>query len=394
MARKSAYESLRAKLEESQDSGVTDVDITVVIEADGDGADDALAAAEIGEADAEASAIAESSDAAQQEAEDMAEMAIILRKYGLNAGMAAMLNVLMPLEAYNITLPACESLDANGRNQQYADRLADSLQVANEGFWDSVTNFLKKIWLWISDQLSKLGSLFGNLKKKIERAGAALKERTFNPERNKNAKKKVMKDAKITAADYKGLEDVLRGGPLATSVAARQGADESEVTNYLKKHFNETWLKECFGLKLKDPSKTDSFSLEDADGDFCKTDESEVVQADVSAYATDGKEYNKALEFVGILNNISSLNKNYKKAANDIEQQLLNDNILAKADSDTVQKIKKGKSLAMTLASSLQKITTRGLKSLTTRCKVYISGARTVLSCTTQSGVNKPTYSD
>lgn len=105
--------------------------------------------------------------------------------------------------------PSAESLGATG--DPYS---AESVAVL-EGLGDA----LKEVWKWLKNLASKIGALmgrifetirrvFGNVDANIGRLRKALRERTFDPERAKDAKAKVHTEASLTEASSKADEKV------------------------------------------------------------------------------------------------------------------------------------------------------------------------------------------
>lgn len=300
MARKSALESLNQRLEGDGEGGDTVIDITVIADSDGEAAEAIEDAIETGEATGEAEAIQEADDAAEQEAQDMTELAAVIRQYGLNAGMAAVINVLVPCSSMGIALPAVESLDASGRNMERAERLAAAFEASGEGFWATTKNVFKKIWQWIKDICRKITTMIGGLESRMVRMAQALDKRTFDEDRNKDSKMKQwkqIKENKSYLGDLKASTKIFfdKLNAIKMENVGLFKEEKDEVAQF-HSELPDDKLK-VFGVKWKDASKTDSSTLEDISS-FFDTEDVEVTGATLTAYNSTGAIYKASIELV------------------------------------------------------------------------------------------------
>ena len=406
--RRSAFENLRSKLED-QETGDVDVDITVVVEADGDAAEDIIDATEVAETEADADAVVEADEAAEQEAEDMAEMAAVLRKHGLNAGMAALLKVLVPMDAYGISMPAYESLDASGRNQDKADRLAAAFEKADKSFWEGTKNFFAKIWQWIKDTLTKLWDVMGRMETRIIRTGEALSKRTFNADRAKDKKAKVLKDAKTDfgaakfAAAQKSVDKVTEGMESIKTLTEKVKEDpndanskdiENDIAN-IKKNIKTTASGETLtglGMKWKNPTgndgkDADDITMEEENSSFLDTEDVEITQDMLTAYqAKSGPMYTAALNLIKSARKLAakkdSIKTNFKESKKLDEINAIGED----KNSDAVKNAKKLLSLKKAALSALQKLISRCSKVSMKFCGIYVSGGSKILGATVSEG--------
>lgn len=443
MARRSAFENLRSKLEEGEDSGDINIDIEVVVDSDADAAEDIADATDIVENEAEADAVVEADEAAEQEAEDMAEMAAVLRKHGLNAGMAALLKVLVPLDAYGISMPAYESLDASGRNQSQADRLAAAFEASDKTFWENTKNFFAKIWQWIADSLTKLWDMLGRMNTKIIRTGKSLSDRTFNADRAKDKKMKVCKgegdtvskcnSAATTINKCKGfvdsvakltesnIETLIQLPATTTTTSGSEGfwrfdgegegqqqksnpsgsqkkddkvdaeAAKQAITKFkerLKKALPEDDLK-LIGLKWKNTGTDDAANLTlDSESSFYDTDDRDIKLEDVTDYAKDGKAYTAALGLCQAGRNLANAKDDAKKQIKNAKRDDEIKNWGKDKDNTDVKAAKTAISLKKNALSVLSKIVSACSKCTLKLCGVYVAAGRKILGCTTSKNSN------
>ncbi len=250
---KSAMEALNRRFEE--ESGDTNVDIEVIVNADGEAAEDIIEATDAGETASEDVAISQENEEATQEAEEMTELAAVLRKHGLTQGMAALLKVTTPIEAYGIALPAMESLDSSGRNQAVADRIAGRLEAAVEGFWESTKLFFKKVWRRIVQAAQWVWNRLGGIKTRVKRAHASIKDRSWDPDLEKDRKFPELKEQKEFHDALKNIETGLQAGladiksNIEKNTVIGVGNNSSVEKDALTGTFKEEDLKKGIGYK-------------------------------------------------------------------------------------------------------------------------------------------------
>ena len=148
------FEALSRKLEEvtgENDDGadVTNIDITVIANSDGEAAEEAVESHEEGEAEAQAQSLDEAADESGEAQDTVETMQAIIRQYGLNPGMVAMMSALVPWHQLGIRLPSTESLDAYGSNESEARELLIALEATNDSFWEKTKNAIRKVWQWV-----------------------------------------------------------------------------------------------------------------------------------------------------------------------------------------------------------------------------------------------------
>lgn len=329
---KSAMEALNRRFEE--ESGDTNVDIEVIVNADGEAAEDIIEATDAGEQAAEDVAISQENEEATQEASDMAELATTLRRYGLTPGMAAVLKVTVPLATYGISLPAMESLDSSGRNQAVADRIANRLEVAVEGFWDSTKKFFKRILLRIVQALQWIANHVGSIRGRVNRAHNSIKDRVWDPDMEKDRKFPELKEqdefnaalGKIYAFLENGLNDIKDriNDPMKNVLKAGQGSSvEKDVLGTI----SEDDLKKGIGYKLtesKSGIEADSAVKPETDS---KTAESKHLEGCKKQYYNDvisdlDKTENLAKKRDLIQDTINTLDSRNKEKEEDAEKGL------------------------------------------------------------------------
>lgn len=285
---KSAMEALNRRFEE--ESGDTNVDIEVIVNADGEAAEDIIEATDAGEQAAEDVAISQENEEATQEASDMAELATVLRKHGLTPGMAAVLKITVPLAAYGITLPAMESLDSSGRNQAVADRIANRLDAAVESFWSKTKEYIIRLLNRIMQAFQWIWHRAGSIEKRVKRAHASIENRKWNDDLAKGRKFKEIKESKCTdalgrlAKSIDTTSDQI-GTWLDLIIEDATASQRQRIEDFTKKvytWFSEQDLKDGLGYKLnesgtglvKDSTVQPEVNEVDADSkhlEYCKT---------------------------------------------------------------------------------------------------------------------------
>lgn len=421
MARKSALENLHRRLEDTDSDRDVNVDITVVIESDGDAAEDIIEATESEEVAADVEDAIEAHEDLQEETTEMVETAEVLRQYGLNAGMAAMLNVLLPMEAYGIVMPATESLDMSGKNQAVANRLAAALEDSSKSFWESTKNFFKKIWVWITDQLVKLGTMMGRMSGKIERMGKALEKRTWNADRAKDKKVKTLKtkDTDVNTALgtlEKSLDNAIKEegkrtekieakvqATLKTGNVSKQGpvnptkemtlsfSKEIEVElKQIKEEYKKTFTNDVIkniGLEWKETGKDndDNLSTKEVSG-FFDTDDREAKTEDLNDYKKGGSTYNNVLGICKDGMAISLLNKFAKTRVKEAEKLSDIENIGEDKNSEGAKAAKKIISLRRSCLGVISKFVGRSVKVCNKYCGLYLSNGRVLIGCSIPDG--------
>lgn len=388
MARKSAYEDLRKRLEDGADgAGDTEVNIEVVVNADADAAEDIIDAGEVGAAEVDADVAADTEEAVQQESEDLAEMAAILREHGLTPGMAALIQTTVPLDYYQISMPATESMDMAGRNSEYADRLAAAFEEASDSFWSSTKNFFKKAWQWIKDLCVKVASMLGNLEGRVTRMGKVLSKRQFASERNKDKKYKQW-EKQPTSDDilkaYNELHNVVANAKvISESTAAADNVDtEDKMRADVQSKLSDTTLS-TIGVKWKEKEK--SLKLEDVSGFFDTKDET-ITDDTRKAFAEDGAQYKFALECVRLGKKLRVIAGDAEKNIAQSERDYGIDAIGKDKDDKTVKARRARIKTARTFVTSFQKAISRATKVVTFGATNYLKGGRAVLGCTKGEG--------
>jgi len=312
----------------------------VIVAADAEAAEDIIEAQEAGEAAGEDEAIAEANEEATQEATDNAELAAVLRKNGCPAATAAVLKVLLPLDAYGISMPAFEALDATGRNQQLADHIASRLEYAAEGFWESTKKFFRNILLRIQQALNFVWQRLGGYKTRIKRAHDSLQGRRANPDSSNKKQYKEVKNGfdKAVAAWTKVanvLDDqleVFSSAPTVVDASMFAGiCDKLKIESY-----KEDELKAGVGKKFN----SEKTRLEDESG-FLETENKDVVDGAVEKYSasSDTSYYgmiDKALDKMKVMANRKDIadkwNKALKSEAKGINDEAQRNNKLKELD--------------------------------------------------------------
>lgn len=369
---KSAMEALNRRFEE--ESGDTNVDIEVIVNADGEAAEDIIEAADAGEAAAETEAIAEENTEATQEANDMAELAATLRQYGLTPGMAAILKVTVPLSAYGISLPAMESLDSSGRNQAVADRIANRLETAVESFWDSTKDFFRKMVNQIVRAIQWIWHRIGNIKTRVERAHSSLQNRSWDTELAKDHKYKHLNDNDdvVTALNAltKGCAEVLKD--LREHVKGKTSGPNANWGKKLQDELTADNLKKGIGYKYKDKSPDEVESDTSVKLDLKEDDATE------DAF----RSYQNGAAWTAVGKTLTSIRvlENVEKAANDVLANFKSFGKDSKADAGR-EVIDKARSRIATVSKVIGQVTKMYNKTLMT----YVTGCSQLRVCTRPS---------
>ena len=300
---KSAMESLFRKLE-GEDPESNNIDITVVVEADADAAEDIITAQEEGEASAEADSLAETEEASQDQANDLDEMAAVLRKHGMTAGMHAACSVLLPLNELGITMRGLEDLDAAGKNQADADRLAAALEAKAEGFWSSTKAFLSKMWERIKALFRMIATSVGTVKGRVDRARKSLTGRVFDSE--------AAKDVKFKDVNKSGFDTFTSGvGSGGTAlIALTEVLNSTKDPKFTIGSDAEKVLKVIGQKAKKDGDKI--VGIEAQEGEFLKMEDYKVTSEIFSSYQAGGARAKAVDTTVDAYNGLGDKSKSLK----------------------------------------------------------------------------------
>ena len=174
----------------SDDNNDVDIDINVIIESD-DSVDLINDAIEQVEDNAELNKMEEQNELQEEEAETLKAVSSILKKHGLNPGMAAILNTLLPMKAYGIILPATESLSSTTTNRTLAEQLIVAFENGYKGLtiWEGIKKTFFRMLSMLNNTFERLISFLGSMDSRIVRMGNKL-EGTYSRSKNdsKNSK--------------------------------------------------------------------------------------------------------------------------------------------------------------------------------------------------------------
>lgn len=361
---RSAIEGLKSKLEE--DDG-TEVNITVVVDAEAEAVEEALNQEEANEEIAEGEAMADQDEAGQDEAAELYAMADVLRQHGLTPSMQALLEASGKHALYGIVLPARESLDATGRNMSQAEALAASFEASANSFLDSTRKFFAEMWDKIKRMFIFIKTHIGALEGKVKRAHDSLSGKTLDAEKVKNADKfyDFSDPSAITAAASKlleGLHDTATKNRKNIKLTDNELPDEADI-------------KAATGYKYAGENKD---RLEEDDKDFLKGDELVPSQALFSQYQ--GERFTKVMGIVALIKKSDSYvtdAESCKKLMIDMTNAASKTSESGKMDEETKTMLKKSRDIT----SSWLKIIGRVTKVLTRVCTMYITGCAKMRAC-------------
>lgn len=397
----SAFENWQTKFEEmtgDEETGDTNIDITVIANSDGEAAEDAITADEMADDVAAADAAEEAQDAAEEEAEELKELAAVIRQHGLNPGMVAMLDVLLPTQSLGIYLPAKESLDAHGTNRGYAENVAAALEASSDSFWEKTKTTVGKIWQWIRDFITKAISRIGTAKSKVARMGETLLGRQFNPNRNEKAKLPIYKkffnpaDISATSSTLNAVKAVVG----ALGDAAGKFTKDAQISFDVFASMRESDMYAIFGgknnieaagnIKIKDTrdknNNVATLTYEEDDSKFFDKDDTEASQDIFDLYKKNGKIYELVDSYTDGLKNMKQIETNlkgYEKTA----QAKMGD-VNKSADARDV--MNEGAKNYHTFANVFKRAVTNTIKILNLTISAYLAGGRVLISCSLPSG--------
>lgn len=391
--RKSAFENWKTKFEEmtgDEETGDTNIDITVIANSDGEAAEDAITAEKMADDAAAADAAEEAQEAAETEAEDLKELAAVIRRHGLNPGMVEMMNVLLPVHSLGIYLPATESLDAHGTNRSQAESVAAALEASSDSFWEKTKNTAKKIWQWIKDFVTKAISRLGSAESKVKRMGETLLKRQFSPNRNDKAKlpaypeffspKDSTKIGKYSAA----FKEMCAG---AVKFANDMGSDQSwsqfanmKPEDIIAKYAGDKKNLELAGnLKITAGNgKNKSWSAEEKNSKFFDKDTVDVNESYFKSYQSGGDVYKDVLVAIELKEELGNLTK----AAAIFEKQA--DKLAAdkeRHDAASRKLMHDGMNSVNTYSNIYRRVCTNMTKVINYTVSSYLAGGRVLIGC-------------
>lgn len=364
MAIRSAIENLRTKLEDPEG---TEVNITVVVDAEAEAVEEALQQEEIDAEISEGEDLAESDEAGQEEAAELNAMASALREHGLTPGMQALLAASGKCAMYGIPMPAKEGLDATGRNMTQAEALAGAFEASGDSFWESTKKFFAEMWDKIKRMLTFIKTHLGGLEGRVKRAHDSLSGKSFDEDKGKNAKKfnDIKDPAAVTAAVGK-----LLAGLKSTASLNREGIASSEGDLPA-----EADLKAATGYKYVEGNKN---RIEEDDKDFLKGEELTPSAALLGEYQSARFQAIQGVLAMmskadGAVADAENCKKTFVKLAEDASKTK-ND---GKVGDEAKNVIKKSRDIT----SSWLKIIGRSTKVMTRMCTMYITGCAKVRAC-------------
>lgn len=409
------FEALSRKLEEvtgENDDGadVTNIDITVIANSDGEAAEEAVESHEEGEAEAQAQSLDEAADESGEAQDTVETMQAIIRQYGLNPGMVAMMSALVPWHQLGIRLPSTESLDAYGSNESEARELLIALEATNDSFWEKTKNAIRKVWQWVKDLCVKFASRVGTLRSRIERMNEVLKKRVFDSNRNDKKKIKFYKfmmpgaDGKFNSGTndtikacrdiFDGLK-VISGECLDTKDFVSGGAVNdnngkkdvtSGIISMFKSQMSDDTVKKATGYTVenRDDAAEKSLSMKEDDTKFYDTD---TVDATSKLFDTIRGEYYKvAIDTCEVIKSVGDAGKRIKSDSSRMEKAVAN---RAKNSDDAQAKINlEVARVNLKISTICSRIATKVVKTLKCVSNGYLIAARGILSCTKASDSN------
>ena len=409
------FESLSRKLEEvtgENDDGadVTNIDITVIANSDGEAAEEAVESHEEGEAEAQAQSLDEAADESNDAQETVETMQAIIRQYGLNPGMVAMMSALVPWHQLGIRLPSTESLDAYGSNESEARELLIALEATNDSFWEKTKNAIRKVWQWIKDMCIKFASRVGTLRSRIERMNEVLKKRMFDSNRNDKKKIKFYKfmmpgadgkfnsdtnntitacgtifnNLKAISAKCLDTKDFVDGGSVTENNGKKNVS--SHIANIFKNAMTDDIIKKAIGHKVenRDDAAEKSLSLKEDDTKFYDTD---TVDATSTLFdSIRGEYYKVAIDTCEVIKSVGDAGKRIKSDSSRMEKAVANraknsDDAQAKIDVEVAR-------VNLKVSTICSRIATKVVKTLKCAANGYLIAARGILSCTKASDSN------
>lgn len=398
--RKSAFETWQTKFEEmtgDEETGDTNIDITVIANSDGEAAEDAITADEMADDVAAADAAEEAQGAAEEEAEELKELAAVIRQHGLNPGMVAMLDVLLPAQSLGIYLPAKESLDAHGTNRGYAENVAAALEASSDSFWEKTKTTVGKIWQWIRDFITKAISRIGSAKSKVARMGETLLGRQFNPNRNEKAKLPIYKKF-FNPADQASTSAVTSAvGSVVKALGDAAGKFTGDLNNFdTFANMSENEMYGLFGGKkdmetagnitIKETrdnnNNISTLTYEEDDSKFFDKDDVEVSQNLFSEYQKTGKIYKIVYEFCDGIADMKKIEKNLRSYEKSAQAKMGDTN----RDSADRLKMNVGAKNYNTFANIFKRAVTNTIKIMNLTISSYLAGGRVLIGCSLPSG--------
>lgn len=395
----SALENWRTKLEEmtgDDETGDTNIDITVIANSDGEAAEDAITADEMSDDAAAADAAEEAQEAAETEAEDLKELAAVIRRHGLNPGMVAVMDALLPTQSLGIYLPAKESLDAHGTNRSYAESVAAALEASSDSFWEKTKNTAKKIWLWIRDFIFKLTSRIGSMVGRIERMGKALGQREWRKRRNEKAKI-VTYPAFWTPSNMTPSQAQLAEatGKLIEGMTALSGdlTLKADYSNFANMSVDEFLSKYCGGkdalamvanVKITTGAKLSDLEWEEDNSKFFDKDDEEATEDIFDKFKETGEICKELLKMC------RTSQPRFKQLMEGIDKwKKLADAPLTDGTNlsdDKREAMRAGKSIVDKVSQLTRKAVTNMSKMFSLSCSAYLAGGRVLISCSVPTG--------
>lgn len=385
---RSALESFRAKMDE--DDAGTEVNITVVVDAEAEAVEEALEEQEVQGEAAEAEALADANEAAEEEAAELVAIAGVLRNYGLTPGMSALLKASGMEARYGIRMPAMESLDTTGRNQGKADAIAAAFEAAGDSFWQKTKNFMMEMWDKVKRFFTWISTKIGGLDGRVKRAFKALEGKAWDPEKGKNAGKyrrfeNLDKQVKAIEEVFDMIDEFAKKNTgiskFVEDATAEKGMYGGGTPDEIKKVFvdmrpDEAKLKLGFGYKYDNKDGDSPFRIEEDDKDFLKGKEVEMDEKAFQELQTGGHMAAKLLltsldQFKAVAKACEDSKKSSVKLLDKMSDRLGN-----KAINNAIASNMKA------LVSFWLKVTNRGVKFVTTAIKQLIVAATRARACT------------